>query len=67
MDKYTKAVLTVIAVCLVLLTTKEVVIETADALTRNQFRNDLNNCLDGASIEGTVDSGYAYLRLQTDC
>ena len=63
MDKYTKAVLTVIAVCLVLLTTKEVVIETTYAFSRS----DLIFCLDGARIEGTVDSGYAYLRLRTDC
>ena len=63
MDKYTKAVLTVIAVCLVLLTTKEVMIEPTHAFSRS----DLNYCLDGARIEGMVDSGYAYLRLRTDC
>lgn len=63
MEQYTKTVLTVIAVCLVLLITKEVVIETTHAFSRS----DLNRCLDGARIDGYVLDGYADLELRTRC
>ena len=68
MDKYSKAVLTVIAVCLVLLTTKEVFVEPVYALDKYHIRAQIIECLDDAKITGYFSSSNGLsANLETKC
>ena len=62
-DKTTKILLGIIALGL-FLNVSEVIIDKAFA---DNNRSDIRYCMDGASIDGTVDDGYIYASITTYC